>query len=1099
MLHRIFGRKKYGKTEYVFGVLEKNIKQGKKTFLIVPEQYSLSMERRIVRDFGNTSNLYIEVLGFTRLCNRVFREAGGISQTYFDEAGKLLCMSKALMQLSDILSEYKNSASTPEFAASALSAVEELSMYNVSHEQLDKILPDIEKSNTILSHKLKDISLIGAAYRSVLKSTYGTDGEELDRLAFSLDGYDFFGGSDVVLDAFYGFTPQELNVLKRIIRQSDNTFITFASAKYSQDPIFARATNAAFEIKRIADVLNVEIIDTELKSPLSENEISIIEKGFSTESCLFSQKDENKKESSDVSIISCKNQTFEAKAASAIITKLISEKKARFRDIAICARDIGSFSGIIDLYLDKANIPYNFSHREDLLTKPVISYITTAFDFISSWNMKYFLRFIKTGITGITTDECNLVENYIRTWNITGKSEFCSEWYMNPQGYSEEYTKEDELRLEVINDIKARSLDCLIKFSEDIKAAETEKDMALAVYALMCDSNACTQQDDEDMVSTWNLTVKALEELTRVFCDCKLSANKFAELFKMTISQYSIAKLPDTVDCVHLGSADLMRGFDVKYMIVLGCNNEYFPAKSTGDSIFSQSERALLQKAGVQLAPHGEEEIYDEFFLAYNIFCEPSCGLYLTYSQKDISGTNLRISPLCLTVSGILGGLCEKSYPFAELCDNVTTKKALIDDMYDYDDPEFVAASLECLCEDSETKKAIESANSALYAQGKLSQDVTRKLFGGVINSSPSRFDTYSRCRFNYFNRYLLGVYPEVRAQLNSAQTGLVSHKVLELFVKELAKSKVEGKLLSKEKAGERILELLDIHLESITHSKGKQNGITKRFQYLYKRLGVILVAMAENLVDEMLVCDFLPVDYEVTIGFTEDTVKTHPIDICDPDGNVTGILNIVGQVDRADIFKKDGKTYLRIVDYKTGYKKFNANDVAYGFNLQMLLYLFCMQYSETKRYGDNIVPAGVLYIPVKRPSISAKLGDSTEKVGNKGLLDSFKGNGILVDDMDILNAMERGIEGRFIPAKIIKSGALSKYSNVVALEELGKLLKKAALVSSKLAYSMQQGNVQTNPYSCEISSCSSCDYMPICRLDRKNPNIRYTLQEVEE
>jgi ATP-dependent helicase/nuclease subunit B len=192
MVHRIFGRKKYGKTEFVFSSIKNNIENRKRSFLIVPEQYSLSMERRLVRDFGNKANMYVEVLGFTRLCNRVFRESGGLSQTFLDEAGKLLCMTKALSMLSNELCQYEKSSDTAEFARSSVRACQELSMYGVSPSMLEKASVELCDRNSVLSGKMRDLSLICATYRSVLKNAYSTDGEDLDRLADALSEYNFF-------------------------------------------------------------------------------------------------------------------------------------------------------------------------------------------------------------------------------------------------------------------------------------------------------------------------------------------------------------------------------------------------------------------------------------------------------------------------------------------------------------------------------------------------------------------------------------------------------------------------------------------------------------------------------------------------------------------------------------------------------------------------------------------------------------------------------------------------------------------------------------------------------------------------------------------
>ena len=87
------------------------------------------------------------------------------------------------------------------------------------------------------------------------------------------------------------------------------------------------------------------------------------------------------------------------------------------------------------------------------------------------------------------------------------------------------------------------------------------------------------------------------------------------------------------------------------------------------------------------------------------------------------------------------------------------------------------------------------------------------------------------------------------------------------------------------------------------------------------------------------------------------------------PDG---GTLQIKGSIDRVDRMERDGKGYLRVVDYKSGGKEFLLSDVLNGLNMQMLIYLMCLWQNGAQRYGE-VVPAGILYMPVK--STPATLG----------------------------------------------------------------------------------------------------------------------------
>lgn len=1095
MLTRIFGRKKYGKTSFCINKIKECVQQKKRCLFIVPEQFTFSAEKKITDEIGNCANMYVEVLSFTRLCYRVFRELGGVSNSYLDSVGKVLCMTKVLGEFGDQLYEYGKSSSDISFASAAVHTAEEFSAYNISSSMIDNALAELGDEHGNLCSKLKDVSLLSAAYKAELKSIYGTDGECLDALCDVLRSNNFFKDVCVILDSFYGYTPKELSIIRFMLLQSHDVNITFCTHRDDCDPVFKRPVEASQQIMRIAAENNVQVDDICLEPPKYDDDISYIERNFT---CIRTEFDPSdiRAEGKNISIIQCKNPIDEARAVCSVIYQLISAG-ARFRDIAICARNISSYEGIIDVFLEKVEVPFTFSVKEDLLTKPIISYIVTSLEFISGWKQQSFLYLLKTGLVRLSSEQCALLESYIRTWNINGKKEFLTDWFMNPAGYVEGFTDHDSYVLEQVNLSKETVMSALIKFSEDISAAHTCREVAAAVYRLMCDSSYAENFCDGDE-RFWNLTVNALDAIVKVYGDEEIDVKRFTDIFRTVINEYGVQDIPDTVDSVLIGSIDLIRSETIKYMFVLGCNNEYFPMQKSQDAIFTDSEKGILKSVGISVSPAAIDCAYDEYFLAYNIFCDPYEKLFLLYSSADTEGKALRKSVLLDTVSDMFLSSLEVSYPFEDAVSNITCAAALADDMYIYGDKTFVSVAKSVLSEDPVYCDVFEKTSCLLNPDGVLSHENTKKLFGSTVCSSPSRFEAYSRCRFMYFNRYLLKLKTEVKAELDSVNTGLVSHKILELFVKELAESKLSGNLFTHERASERVKELLKLHFEGITHITDKDDtGVSKRFKYLYNRLYNILSALAVHLVDELAQSEFIPTDFEVNIGITDDTIKSVPIDIHDADGNRVGELRIVGQVDRTDVYHKDGNTYVRIIDYKTGHKAFRKDEVDYGFNLQMLLYLYCIAFSETKRYGQNVVPAGVLYIPVRRPEKrDAHLYDSTEDLSSSELLKAFKGDGILIDNIDILNAMDDGITGKFIPA-VMRKDKLDARSKIDSLENMGALLKKAADVSGKLASLMYAGNIQANPYKVAFSSCEYCDYKSVCRIDRKNDNIRYSMEEV--
>ena len=113
------------------------------------------------------------------------------------------------------------------------------------------------------------------------------------------------------------------------------------------------------------------------------------------------------------------------------------------------------------------------------------------------------------------------------------------------------------------------------------------------------------------------------------------------------------------------------------------------------------------------------------------------------------------------------------------------------------------------------------------------------------------------------------------------------------------------------------------------------------RFRYLFSRLRTTAYAIVENVADELSQSDFVPLEFELGFGGRDGRLPAITI----REGEST--LAVTGKVDRVDGWLRDGKLYIRVVDYKTGKKSFDLTDLRYGLGVQMLLYLFAVSYTH--------------------------------------------------------------------------------------------------------------------------------------------------------
>ena len=348
---------------------------------------------------------------------------------------------------------------------------------------------------------------------------------------------------------------------------------------------------------------------------------------------------------------------------------------------------------------------------------------------------------------------------------------------------------------------------------------------------------------------------------------------------------------------------------------------------------------------------------------------------------------------------------------------------------------------------------------------------------------SASRMDKYKSCHFAYFLQYGLKANPRRRAGFDAPVYGTFVHYVLEHVLKG---AKKRGGVPNC--TGE---DIRDLTRQAVTDYVNTQLGgmehQTPRFRYLFRRLQAGVQAVVENVTDELRSSDFQPIFFELGFG-TGDELP--PVEVRS-DG-VT--LRVSGFVDRVDGWEKDGRLYLRVVDYKTGRKSFDLTEVWNGLGLQMLLYLFTLEDKGERLTGLPPVPAGVLYLPARDALLpgSRAMGEAERRA----LMDKeLKRNGLILADSDVIDAMEHGEDGmRFLPLKVSKRTGAITGDALVTAERLGKLKRHTQRVLEDICREIAAGNIDADPFwrGPAKNACLYCDYRQVCQFEEGTDRRRW-------
>lgn len=1076
MLCIVTGRAGCGKTTEVFRRM-KTQGERRPQLLLVPEQASFETERRFCQENGNRAGLYGEVLSFTRLENRVLSLAGGGAQTVLDEGGRLLVMYAALKAVSGNLTVYAMPSRKPEFLSSLLTTMDELKSCCVTGTQLAQVG---EETEGLDGEKLRDLGLIFGAYEAMTARGSLDPRDRLTRLAEKLKGYPFFQNKDVYLDGFTDFTPQQGLVLEQILRQARSVTLTLTCGdRAGEEGVFAPAQKTMAWIKRLAAKSGVPVEEEVLvhNHPRPPALAHLEENLFATQKTPYEGEDQR------VVLTCLPTPREEVRWAAGEIRNLVRSGTVRYRDIALSARTMDRYWEHLEGIFAEYDIPLFQSDMTDILQKPIFTLITAAMDCVNGgYAYEDMFRYLKTGLAGLTPEECDKLENYVLTWNVWG-SRWTKTWTMHPEGYHQTFQEGDRAILEELNGLRQRVMGPLNALGKEPK--KPVRDQVLALYRFLEDIQApealeartarLLEQGEPELArqtgQLWEIFCQGLEQCTALLGEMEVDFSEFARLLRLLLSRYSVGSIPASLDRVTAGDAQRLSNRSCKVLFLLGADDGSIPLVTPGGGLLTDRDRELLEDYGLELAPRMEEKLSREETIVYTACTKPEERLYVTWPGAGESGGEKRPSFLVESLRTLFPQ-AEQTAQTRLSPDQLKAQAARLPEAREaLEDREDFAASFRRL------------DRAARWERGKLSPQAVKALYGEKVAMSASRMDQYKSCHFAYFLRYGLGAKDRRPAGFHAPEYGTFVHYVLEHVFKAV-----------RDRGG--IQTCTDQDIKDLTQQVvkdyiftelGGMEHQTPRFQYLFRRLQKNVQAVVENVAAELRSSDFQPIAFELGFGYGKDLP---PVEV--REGDVT--LRISGFVDRVDGWVKDGRLYLRVVDYKTGRKSFDLTEVWNGLGLQMLLYLFTLEDKGGPLFGAETVPAGVLYLPAREAVISGSR--DMDEGARRSLMDKeLVRRGLVLDEEEVLEAMEHQEGGlRFLPLKVSSRTGKITGDALVTAEKLGRLKKHTQHILKDICREIAVGNIDADPFwrGPNKNACQYCEFFRACQFEEKQDNVRW-------
>ncbi len=1073
MVRFIYGNPGTGKSEYIMRCLEEASLEDRKALLIVPEQMTVSAERDAVRRLKPAAQLNIEVLNFTRLANKLFRIYGGLAYNFASPAYQKLVMLRALRSVSPFLSEYQRSGKDDlSLADSMLSTYKELCASGIPLESLEKLSSSM--GDSMLSGKLKDITSVCAVYNAMIGEKYTDTNNELARFSELLKEIKWFADVDLYFDGFSSFTGLEHNIIKSLIEQARSVTIAIGIP----DPAYRGIDTVSLKrcsdrLRRDCASLGVKVETVKLSENLRTDKPELVDLSVSLwEMSISGGFDPETSQIGSVELIRAADIYDECEMAAASARELV-ESGYRYRDIVIIARDIDKYRGIIEPSLDNMELPYFISEKTDPSLCPVSKLILSALKIANyGWRRGDVIAHLKSGLCGISARDADIFESYTAKWNLNGK-QFTSEapWNMNPDGYTTAKTERGAKILETANAVRDTFIGKLRKYVSELKASESYSELCMATVRYLDDLSVRTSltelaakylsegKDKEagEYARMYDVVLDALDCVCDAMADEKPDLTVFATAVQTALSESELGSIPTSPDEITLGSANMLRTDRVKCAIILGACDGEFPANTQSSGLFTDSERDLLIEHDLPLTGDRELRASDELYFFRRAVSSPSERLIVfTRSDSEPSIAFARIKKM-------LGHIKVKESS-SLLLPRLKTHKA--------------ASEYFNLLEGTNEGKALAmllnreglASDRVSAAEDRISESAIESAIGKHITLSQSKIETFVNCKFSYSCKYLLKLDDGKRAQFAYNNIGTFVHHVLEKYLfKVFVLSK--GEYPDKNEQ-ERIVD--DIISEYIAELLPDKRTDSARLRHLFSRLKTTSNLLIDDLLNEFADSDFRPEYFELKIGTREVPSISFSLH------NGTR-LTVSGIIDRVDVFRDNGKAYLRVVDYKTGSKTFSVSDIAEGLNLQLLLYVFSLTQNKDSNFarslGGEPAVGGITYISAPQAKVkSARLDTSDESY--LAAIDEIKRSGLIIDEENVLNAVSRRADKRYLMASARKSSAVSAESLEVIYNQVNSVL-------TDIGNEIVSGNANAVPKK-GTKACNYCPYSQICRSAKK-------------
>lgn len=1122
-----FGPSGSGKSHRIYEEIMQRAAQepGRNFLIIVPDQFTMQTQKDLVIRSDRGGILNIDVLSFGRLSHRILEEVGTKEMPVLDDTGKSLVLQKIAADLKEQLPAMGSLLHKQGYIHEVKSAISEFMQYGISTQDMDKLIASAEKRGA-LAMKLRDLKTLYRGFQDYIRDHFITTEETLDVLRRSLVKSKILPDSVVVFDGFTGFTPIQNRLIQELMRVCEETIVTVTIGE-EEDPYQMDGEQKLFHLskKTVADLVKLAA-----EAEVTRGEDVFVKGGPNrfTEAPALCYLEQNmfRYQYEPYTEKQCEIRMFEALSpreevhqTALYIRKLIRKEGLTYRDIAVVIGDLEGYASYVETEFGQLEIPCFLDRTRGIVLNPMIEYIKSALQlYIRDFSYDTVFHFLRSGMADISREEIDELENYVirtgargyRTYSrlFTRKTEEMQ------QGSGQEDTERAEETMERLNRIRQQFADTveILHMAPRAKAGEYVDhlydflEQNQVQQKLLNYQQRFEQEGDlakaREYAQIYRLVMDLLDQIYELLGEEEISLQEFADILEAGFGEITVGTIPQNVDRIVVGDMERTRLKQVKVLFFLGVNDGNIPKNASKGGIISDMDREFLIESGTEMAPSPRQQMYIQRLYLYLNMTKPSERLYLSYAKVNSDGKGIRPSYLIDTVRKLFPQLAVE-YPqnrsrLEQIEGRQEGARYLAEELREYADGTLREEERQDFYlmyrayeADPEGRDRLTAAAFRRYKESGLSRIVARALYGRQLENSVSRLETYAACACRHFLQYGLSLQEREEFGFEVSDMGNVYHAVLENFAGKLAESGRTWWDFDENFATQAIKEAVEGYAatygETVLYSSARN-------EYAITRMSRILTRTVLTLQQHLKQGSFQPDDYELSFRFAEDLDSIH-VDLSEEEK-----MHLQGRIDRIDVSEDAEHVYVKVIDYKSGNKKFDLAALYYGLQLQLVVYMNAAMELESRKHPDKeIVPAALLYYHIDDPTIETPVELTQEQI-NEEILTKLRMNGVVNSDPAVVERLDRFLQdkSKVIPVEKKKDGSFSARSGILSREELHVVSAYVDTKIRQIGREILDGKIAANPYEKgNEEACTYCAYKKVCGFDGSIPG--YEKRQLED